>query len=206
MKKTAVCAIILVAAACALFLIPVMVCAAVPKPIPGIPPPAIPYYPGGQVELEISLGQDDLAPLIGQYLGKILQPSPEEKSSTEQIAAEAFAKVKGVFLLQMSVPKPVDPRQVVGFYSRIPDAKKMKRLARESGEKGNTSLLWSGPAGDGVFAFRMVESQEDTGKWSLLVVKIDGVLNFAQLLQIKPLQRMLETKFGWTGDLPATKG
>jgi len=161
---------------------------AVPQPVPKVEEPAIPYYPGGSVQMELRLSQDDLLPYAAGVVQDILKAGIPEKSSVAESLVRMLASVRSLNFLQMAVENPVDPQQIVGFYTRIPTSRNMTRVLRLVGDDGETTLLYSGPQGDGLFVLRMSQNSDAKPKWILQVGDLMGKIDYGALVELAQLR------------------
>lgn len=160
----------------------------VPQPVPKVEEPAIAYYPGGSVQMELGLSQDDLLPYAAGVVQDILKAGIPEKSSVAESLVRMLASVRSLNFLQMAVENPVDPQQIVGFYTRIPTSRNMTRVLRLVGDDGETTLLYSGPQGDGLFVLRMSQSSDAKPKWILQVGDLMGKIDYGALVELAHLR------------------
>lgn len=162
----------------------------------GTAAPPIPYYPGGQVRLEVSLTQDDLLPIVHQFASRLLNPSPDEKASLLTVLADVLKDVKAACMLQMEAASLADPQQIIGFYSKYPAGRKMNRVLRQQDSKGGTLLVWSGRGGEGFYGLRLTPPVEKDTGWGIQVARLEGHVDASRLLDWPPLKRLLEQKLG----------
>lgn len=139
-------------------------------------PDAIPYYPGGQVEMEALLTRDDL-------LGFALDGSSSEALSPLD---GLLTRVTGLQVLRMAIASPVDQLQVIGFYSRIPQSAGMSRIFKRYDPAGGVVLVWCGPGGNGMFGLQLVRGDAGRGepaRWTLQVARLRGVVDVQAVLK-----------------------
>ncbi len=189
------------------------------KPVAAKPvAPAIPCYPGGQVDLEITLTQQDILPMIqgllknafvnrGSHsltLGVEVQATPNPgtapggQTTVKPTAPEGsisleevFSKVVGVFVLQISVPKSTDSQMLDDYYGRFPKAKTMNRVFFQRIENEETMQLWSGPGGKGLYGFRIFSEDSSPELVKVQVARLDGMIDVSKLLTAENVKALM---------------
>jgi len=161
-----------------------------PRPASAPAPPPIPYYPGGSVEVELTLTSDDLLPYAADLARALLgQIPPGRRETVQGNLTRALEGVRQVNFLQMSVAGTADPQQIIGFYTRIPANRQMSRvLRRVDARTGETILLYSGPQGRSLFGIRVARQQEGRTGWLVQAGEMEGTVQLQPLLELAGLR------------------
>lgn len=220
-------AIAMMIAAFQVILVSQPMCAARRKPAPkpaAVKPvaPAIPCYPGGQVDLEITLTKQDILPMVqgllknafvstgdhsfslGVKTGPVADASPSadpkalgasdtEKPKVSISLEDVFARVAGVYILQVSVPKLTDGKMLDDYYGRFPKAKNMNRVFFQRDDHGGSIQFWSGPGGNGLYGVRIYSEDYNTSPAQMKVqaARLDGTVDVSKLLTAENVKALM---------------
>ncbi|BCW99804.1 MAG: hypothetical protein KatS3mg024_2631 [Armatimonadota bacterium] len=169
---------------------------ATPQPVAAATPPPIPYYPGGSVEVELTLTSEDLLPYATELARTLLKQTPAQwRETVLQNVSRALEGVRQVNFVQMSVAGSADPQQIVGFYTRIPANRGMSRvLRRVDTQKGETILVYSGSQGKSLFGLRVARQQDGRTGWLVQAGELEGTVKLQPLLELAGLRWKLSAE------------
>lgn len=170
--------------------------AATPQPVAASTPPPIPYYPGGSVEVELTLTSEDLLPYATELARTMLKQTPAQwRETVLQNITRALEGVRQVNFVQMSVAGSADPQQIIGFYTRIPANRGMNRVFRRvDGQTGETILIYSGPQGRSLFGLRVARQQDGRNGWQVQAGALEGTVELQPLLELAGLRWKLSAE------------
>jgi len=189
------------------------------KPVAAKPAaPAIPCYPGGQVDLEITLTQQDILPLVQTLLknafvsagnhsfsigvkskidvGALPAGAAPVKPAVPEVSIsldEVFGKVVGVYVLQVSAPKSTDRQMLDEYYGKFPRSKNMNRVFFQRDEDGGSIQFWSGPGGNGLYGVRIYSDDYNTlpAQMKVQAARLDGMIDISKLLTAENVKALM---------------
>lgn len=160
---------------------------------------AIPYYPGSQVDIEISVERDDVLPLASYWLADL---NPKLEFNCPDLLGKlsgVLSRVQSAHILQVSLQEPVDVSQIVGFYGRIPNEKSMTRIVRRYDKDGHVTLIWAGKDNNGLFVFRLLPADpEKPLPLRAQIFRLQGFIDPQKVVSIKPVRELLTKNLGFS--------
>lgn len=160
---------------------------------------AIPYYPGSQVDVEISIERDDVIPLAASLLDAQDTGLDFTCPDLQGKLSSLLSRVQSAHFLQVSLQGPVDISQVVGFYGRIPNEKSMARIVRRYEKDGHVTLVWAGKDNNGLFVFRLLPANpQQSLPLRTQVFSLQGYIDPNSVVAIQPFREFLTKNLGFS--------
>jgi hypothetical protein len=171
----------------------------IPRPASAQGGQAIPYYPGSQVDIEISIDRDDVLPLAANWLTGLNTRLDFSCPDLQNKLSGVLSRVQSAHILQVSLQGPVDVSQIVGFYARIPNGKSMDRIVRRYEKDGRVTLIWAGKDSNGLFVFRLLPArQEESLPLRAQIFSLQGYIDPALVVAIQPVRELLTKNLGFS--------